>query len=205
MRLFTLYFAVAGLLVFAALSDALGTLFFEGSEVYSRWAHNRRERRGQPHKEYFVPLVSYEYFVRPYQLLIGFVLLQYGSAALFANLEGWEFFDALYHCLMTATTIGLGEYGPVTDGVAPAQPTRMQRALPARALPLGAPTATGGRIFAFFHILVTVIFFGTFLGSMAGRFRGVPGDSGRETVCVCACVCGLDVDVRGRRGWRALP
>ena len=62
------------------------------------------------------------------------------SAAIFVVLEpDWRFFDALYHSMMTATTVGLGEYGPVTQG---------------------------GRAFAIFHILVSVIYFGSIITTL---------------------------------------
>jgi hypothetical protein len=62
------------------------------------------------------------------------------SASIFVVLDPqWRFFDALYHSMMTATTVGLGEYAPITQGA---------------------------RAFAVFHILVSVIFFGNFVTTL---------------------------------------
>ena len=62
------------------------------------------------------------------------------SALVFMLVEkDWRFFDAVYHSLMTATTVGLGEY---------------------------APTSQRGRMFAIFHILMSVVLFANLIGAL---------------------------------------
>ena len=71
-----------------------------------------------------------------------FLVLNFGSAAIFMCTEhDWEFFDGLYHCFMTATTIGLGDI---------------------------APTSQAGRGFAVLHMIFSVLLFGAIIGSVLG-------------------------------------
>jgi hypothetical protein len=58
------------------------------------------------------------------------IILQCVSAAVFNHIEHWGFGVAMYHCLVTATTVGYGDVGIVTDE---------------------------GRLFSCFHILVSVV------------------------------------------------
>lgn len=93
-------------------------------------------------------------------------------------------FDGIYHSMMTATTIGLGEYGPVTQGgrcdaVRPICPTNVALASPLFVLGSQHPSrgtfewvcvsVTPGlscfrSAFAIFHILCSVLFFAYFFG-----------------------------------------
>ena len=47
-------------------------------------------------------------------LLIAFAVWVTVTAYIFMVLEGWSFQDAIYHCMMTATTVGLGDIAPIT-------------------------------------------------------------------------------------------
>ena len=87
-----------------------------------------------------------EYNVRDMNRNFSFLVLNFTSAAIFtfATEEDWNFGDGLYHCFMTATTIGLGDI---------------------------APTSQGGRVFAVFNMIVSVILFGTIIGSILGALE----------------------------------
>ena len=62
-------------------------------------------------------------------LLLNMVV-QLISAAIFVALEGWTYGDAIYHCIVTATTVGYGDVKIATDG---------------------------GMLWACFHILISVV------------------------------------------------
>jgi len=48
---------------------------------------------------------------------LAFLAINFCGAAIFYLLEdGWAYDDAFYHCIMTATTIGLGDIAPQTQG-----------------------------------------------------------------------------------------
>lgn len=73
------------------------------------------------------PLVYYSKNLLPDAVLS--LLLQLVSAAVFVALEGWDYGDAMYHCLVTATTVGYGDISISTEA---------------------------GKIWATFHILLSV-------------------------------------------------
>ncbi len=49
------------------------------------------------------------------ELLLTTVLILILGTAVFHFLEGWRWIDALYFCVITLTTIGYGDFAPVTD------------------------------------------------------------------------------------------
>ena len=107
--------------------------------------------QARPGAQPFLPPLTYQIFVRIFPSVVGFVLFNAFSARIFQALEvDWAFHDAFYHCMMTSTTIGLGEY---------------------------APTSQAGRGFAIVHILLSVTIFGLILsecvavGSIVERER----------------------------------
>ena len=46
---------------------------------------------------------------------VAFVFLNIGGGLIFKQLEEMSYADGFYHCMMTATTIGLGDIAPVTQ------------------------------------------------------------------------------------------
>ena len=65
--------------------------------------------------------------------------VQFISAAVFCAIEGWDFGSALYHCIVTATTVG---YGDVS---------------------IGSPS---GQYFATFHMIFSVVLVAELLGTI---------------------------------------
>ena len=64
----------------------------------------------------FEPPISYHFGRGLYMNFVAFCVLNYCSAAVFWAVEDqWTYVDALYHCFMTATTIGLGDIAPQTQ------------------------------------------------------------------------------------------
>ena len=64
-------------------------------------------------------LAGYELEARLVHVLCTFFVIILASAVafiipafLFAKLEGWTYFEALYFCFITMTTVGLGDYTP---------------------------------------------------------------------------------------------
>lgn len=43
-----------------------------------------------------------------------FLILIFGGAAVFSYLEGWTYLDSLYFSAVTATTVGYGDFVPIT-------------------------------------------------------------------------------------------
>ena len=65
------------------------------------------------------------------------IVLQLVSAGIFLYIEGWDFGTAMYHCMVTATTVGYGDVSIETNG---------------------------GRMWAFVHILISVSLLAALLG-----------------------------------------
>ena len=75
---------------------------------------------------------------------VAFLMLNFGGALIFMQLEeGWKFADGIYHCMMTCTTIGLGEI---------------------------APESQAGRAYGIVHLLLSVVLFGGVLGTILDGF-----------------------------------
>ncbi|GGM38817.1 hypothetical protein GCM10012275_07150 [Longimycelium tulufanense] len=73
-------------------------------------------------------------------ILCGLILL--GGTAFYTQAEHWSVLDALYFCVMTLTTVGYGDFTPVTSG---------------------------GKIFAILFTLTGVGVFGSLLLTLAGH------------------------------------
>ena len=82
------------------------------------------------------PFIYYGKNLLPSFALVA--LLQLTSAAIFVSLESFDFGDAFYHCIVTATTVGYGDISIETDG---------------------------GKIWACFHICMSVGLLGELISS----------------------------------------
>ena len=90
----------------------------------------------------YQPPAVYAYMHDIFQQFVTFVVWNLASAFIFTRLEdGWRMGDAIYHCMMTSTTIGLGDI---------------------------APHSQAGRGFAVFHMAVSVVLFANIISAMMG-------------------------------------
>lgn len=117
-RLFALALIFVGILVIAVRLTAVVTLL---TDRYEHWARRKLAflfpvADVDAHGRAILPpsLVYYPKNLLP-SLLLNTVL-QLASAALFMQIEGWGFGSALYHCLVTATTVGYGDQRISTPG-----------------------------------------------------------------------------------------
>lgn len=136
-RYFTLTFALYAFILFGATTFALGNAV---SLLTKSLLTPLGRLLGAGSQSSFTPPPGYDSLKGLYLNFVTFVVLNFFSAAVFAQLEdGWTFSDGLYFCTITASTIGLGDI---------------------------APHSQGGRAFAMFHMLVSVGLFATVIGTI---------------------------------------
>ena len=146
-RFFTLLWSLYGLFIFSAGSSIIQTGI---THIVERVANAYRRMRPAAHPrievgEPFTP--SDLYFVGKdlFTNYVCFILLNVIGSLLFWLLEGqgadggMTILDAFYHCIMTATTIGLGDIAPQTQG---------------------------GRLYGIVHMVLSVALFGSMLGTI---------------------------------------
>jgi hypothetical protein len=123
---------------------------------------------------------------------VCFVALNTGGACIFWQLEAFEFVDAFYHCVMTATTIGLGDIAPQTQA---------------------------GRAYGIVHMILSVLLFGSMYAYAAtAPTRDDDGSRGMLALMLtmtdahvrCSCSCPMRTSRCSRRAvlsrdemWRA--
>lgn len=143
-RLFTMYYSITGLVIFAIVSAKLWTVCDAMADEFKRRAPERRwwTPKVTPHTS-ISPRVcaQFEQAKAIFRLFVTFVVLNFVSAAIFTALQPeWHFFDAIYHSMMTASTVGLGDIGPTTQSA---------------------------RAFAIVHMIASVILFANLIGTVA--------------------------------------
>ena len=163
-RLFTVAYSAYGLLIFGAgtsiISEAIVSLVEGVKSKLGSLLSKAVDNTGSKHaaedeaEEAFEPPQEYHNVRDMNRNFLVFLVLNFTSAAIFtfATEEDWNFGDGLYHCFMTATTIGLGDI---------------------------APTSQGGRVFAVFNMIVSVIL-GTIIGSILGALERQAGHVGHK-------------------------
>ena len=158
MRVFVSSYAVYGLLVFGAatftfhhvvkqtLAIVSGPLYDVGTRLWHGVRRLLALSQATPAAAMpYEPPAVYVYARAIYLNFVSFVALNFTSATVFVLLEeDWSFFDALYHCTMTSTTIGLGDIAPHTQA---------------------------GRTFAIFHMILSVVVFANAVGAILGTLE----------------------------------
>jgi hypothetical protein len=144
-KIFTLVWIILGIVVvFATVAHAVNNLMApvmrEGRALLEQlFPQECVDIDGDGEADYKVPrhpVIYYSKGMVP-SLLVN-VTLQLCSAAVFVELEGWLFGDAMYHCVVTATTVGYGDLSIATDR---------------------------GKMWACAHILLSVCLLGELIGS----------------------------------------
>ena len=135
-RVFTVFAIFVGVIVvFAQLSRIVSKFF----RPVFRWTRNLLETvfpqeaidiDGDGSQDFKVPRRPLIYYSKNLAMPIAFIIcMQCCFAAVFTVLEDWTYGDAIYHCLVTATTVGYGDVRIEHDA---------------------------GRMWAFFHIVISV-------------------------------------------------
>lgn len=47
--------------------------------------------------------------------IMVFLVLLFGGSYIYSNLEGWRYLDSMYFTVATVTTVGYGDFVPLTD------------------------------------------------------------------------------------------
>ena len=145
-RAFTIFYIVFGIcIVFAQLSSLISKLFsplFEASrEFFERiFPQKGIDIDGDGTADFKVPRPPLAFYSKNlFVPALIIVTIQCCFSAVFSVLEGWDFGLALYHCLVTATTVGYGDVRINTSG---------------------------GHMWAFFHIVISVSLLAAIVGDV---------------------------------------
>jgi hypothetical protein len=122
-RTFTIFMILFGIVVvFPVAGNAISPLI----EPLTRRGREQLERMfpqiavdidGNGGADYKVPRNAPIYYAKNLLPSVALnLVVQIVSAAIFCAIEGWDFGSALYHCLVTGTTVGYGDQTIVTDG-----------------------------------------------------------------------------------------
>lgn len=123
-RVFTLFMIFSGVVVvFSRLAGLLGVLTSpltaRGRAFLERmYPQEKVDLDGNGEVDFTIPRKAYIYYTKNLlPSLVVYTVLNLISAAVFSAIEpGWSYFDAWYHCLVTATTVGYGDQTITTQG-----------------------------------------------------------------------------------------
>jgi len=144
-RLFTVFMIFYGMLAVFALSTFVGEAFLPIFRYMRNLLENLTPQAGididgDGCYDFKVPRRPFLFYSKSLSCPITFVFcIQLICAAIFSVIEGWDFGKAFYHCVVTATTVGYGDI---------------------------SITTSAGRIFAIFHIVISVSLLAALIGDV---------------------------------------
>mmetsp|Transcript_66956 Transcript_66956/g.176618 ORF Transcript_66956/g.176618 Transcript_66956/m.176618 type:complete len:432 (-) Transcript_66956:187-1482(-) len=209
-QVFTVFWIFLGIIAVFAQFSALVVIFFKPLFQASRdWLEHRMPQHAidindDGHADFKVPLGPVHYFSKNLLMPAAVtVVIQLGCAAVFCALEDWGFGLALYHCLVTATSETALSHPPCRTPCH--TPALTHRPLPYARAAVGygdvAITTDGGRMWAFFHIAVSVSLVAAFISDVAdlaaARVRALQRLNLVRARMDCDLMRSLDVDKQG--------
>ena len=100
-RSVSIIYALFGIPIFGVLISALGRKFHEVKDKILQRAYQKLKKKWQ-RKVFSLHVVCGG----------GMVFFVFVPATLLCAVEGWSYFDAVYFCFITLTTIGFGDFVP---------------------------------------------------------------------------------------------